>query len=94
MPVAAEVNNGKLVALVELSAVNVTADAYVAVSALPVTAPVKFPENAVEVKIPVDGLYVNPVSVLGERFPVAAEVNNGKLVALVVLSAVSVTALA
>jgi len=29
------------------------------------------PENPVEVRSPVDGLYVNPVSVRGETFPVA-----------------------
>jgi hypothetical protein len=44
------------------------------------------------VNTPVDGLYVNPVSVLGERLPVAALANRGYLVALVVLSAVNVTA--
>jgi hypothetical protein len=70
----------------------------VAVSALPVrapvTLPVKFPATVVVVNTPVDGLYVNPVSVLGDRLPVAAEANNGKLVALVELSAVRVTALA
>jgi hypothetical protein len=59
---------------------------------LPVTAPVKFPVTDVVVNTPVDGLYVNPVSVLGERFPVAALTNRGNLVALVVLSAVNVTA--
>jgi hypothetical protein len=85
-----------LAALVELSAVNVTADEYVAVSALPVTLPdtlpVKFAATAVVVNTPVLGLYVNPVSVRGDKLPVAAETNVGKFVALVVLSAVNVTA--
>ena len=35
---------------------------------------------------------MNPVSVLGVRLPVAAAVNNGKLVALVLLFAAIVTA--
>ena len=39
-------------------------------------------------------MYVKPVSVRGDLLPVAASTNKGYLVALVVLSAVSVTVLA
>ena len=53
--------------------------------------PVKLPTKLVEVSAPVLGLYVNPVSVRGDKLPVAADANKGYLVALVALSAVSVT---
>ena len=48
----------------------------VAVEALPVTAPV----NPVDVNIPVDGLYVNPVSVSAAWEPVAPSTKTGKWV--------------
>jgi hypothetical protein len=59
-----------------------------AVDAFPVKAPIKL----VAVSAPVLGLYVNPVSVRGDKLPVAADTNKGYLVALEELSAVSVTA--
>ncbi len=59
---------------------------------LPVTLPVKLPVTDGVVNTPVDGLYVNPESVRGDKLPVTAETNVGKFVALVELSAVSVTA--
>ena len=54
--------------------------------------PVKLPTKLVAVSAPVLGLYLNPVSVRGDKLPVAADANKGYLVALEELSAVSFTA--
>ena len=52
--------------------------------------PVKLPIKVFAVSAPVLGLYVNPVSVRGDKLPVAADTKRISS-ALVALSAVSVT---
>ncbi len=44
---------------------------------LPVTLPVKLPTNTDDVRVPVDGLYVYPVSVSNDCVPVAPSTNTG-----------------
>ena len=74
----------------------VTVVATVATSAVPVKAPVKF----VDVRIPEDGLYVNPVSVSIPCVPVAPSTKVGytvssvELLALVVILVASVEVVA
>ena len=74
------VNIIALSSLVDSLSVIVTVVATVAVSALPVTSPVRLPANEVAVNKPLLLLNVKLEPLLGGKSPVAAVVNNGKQV--------------